>query len=301
MAESMGARELRRMAELYQPRAGDRAAATAEMWDRRAEHWRQSRWTEDLHGGPAMHRVQATADYLRGQGLLGPDCDVIDIGCGPGRFAAEFARTARSVTGVDISPRTVEYAQLFTRQAGRDNTRFFTGDFKTLDLAQAGLEGAFDLAFCSITPAVQGEHGLEKLMRLSRRWCYMSLFVHGHNALHQRMLQEVFPTYPRKIRDGRAFYAAFNLLFLQGYYPITSYYRQPRSSRLPVTLDSAGLCLAQLLPPEERSQENLEALYRWMGEHAEEDGAITEYSEFTYGSLLWDKTDRGLVRQLDGL
>ena len=301
MAESVGAQEVRRMTELYRPRSGDRAACVAEMWDKRAERWRRSRWSEDLRGGASMHRIQATASYLRNRGLLGPNCDVIDVGCGPGRFATEFAHTARSVTGIDISPRTVEYAQQFAQQAGQGNTAFFTCDFKALDLARAGMMEAYDLAFCSITPAVQGAQGLERFMSLSRSWCYMSMFVHGHNALHQRIMGEVFPQYPCKIRDGRAFYAAFNLLFLEGYYPITNYYRQERDSRLPVTEESAWLCLAQLLPPQERTPENLRQLLTWMETHAEEDGATTEHSEFTYGSLLWDKRDKGANRQLDGL
>lgn len=42
---------------------------------------------------------------------LGPDDDLLDIGCGPGAFLAEHGRSARTVTGLDASQVMVREAE----------------------------------------------------------------------------------------------------------------------------------------------------------------------------------------------
>ena len=73
----------------------------ASKWDRRAEAWEQEYQASGTRKND--DRIQATVEFLWGRGLLGPDCDVADIGCGPGRFAAAFGLTARTVAGFDIT------------------------------------------------------------------------------------------------------------------------------------------------------------------------------------------------------
>ena len=83
-------------------------------------------------------RVQATADFLRKHGLLDADMDVIDIGCGPGRFVAEFAKTAHYVEGTDLSPKMLEYAAEYAASQGIHNVSFIPCDFKQLDIDEMG-------------------------------------------------------------------------------------------------------------------------------------------------------------------
>ena len=96
--------ELRHFEALYD-RAYDPADATlTDTWDSQADKWdRKYRAEEERE----LHevRIRDTAAWLRAQGLLGSEQDVADVGCGPGRYAAEFAKTARSVMGTDISPK----------------------------------------------------------------------------------------------------------------------------------------------------------------------------------------------------
>ncbi len=56
----------------------------------------------------------ATAEvvgWLEREGLVGPDRDVLDLGCGIGRVAAALAPRCRSVLGLDPSPRMVAEAR----------------------------------------------------------------------------------------------------------------------------------------------------------------------------------------------
>jgi SAM-dependent methyltransferase len=56
----------------------------------------------------------ATAEivaWLTCEGLIGPDRDVLDLGCGIGRVSAALAPRCRSVLGLDVSPRMVAEAR----------------------------------------------------------------------------------------------------------------------------------------------------------------------------------------------
>ena len=82
-------------------------------------------------GDPAL-LAAATAEVveaLRGWGLAGPASDVLDLGCGIGRFAAALAPGVRSVLGLDLSPGMVEEARRRVRFA---NVRFAVGSGRDL-------------------------------------------------------------------------------------------------------------------------------------------------------------------------
>ena len=102
--------QLRRFEALYDQISDQKRAGRQDTWDQRAGDWDQKYRQEDereLH----EQRVLDTAARLRQRGLLGPDQDVADVGCGPGRYVAEFAKTARSVMGTDISPKMTGYGE----------------------------------------------------------------------------------------------------------------------------------------------------------------------------------------------
>ena len=50
-------------------------------------------------------------EWLAREGLIGPDRDVLDLGCGIGRVSAAIARRCRSVLGLDVSPKMVAEAR----------------------------------------------------------------------------------------------------------------------------------------------------------------------------------------------
>ncbi len=65
---------------------------------------------------------------------------LIDLGCGPGLYARRFARSGYAVTGVDFSPRSVDYARESAAQEG------LKVDYLCADYLKANLPGPFDLA-----------------------------------------------------------------------------------------------------------------------------------------------------------
>jgi SAM-dependent methyltransferase len=265
-----------------------------ETWDSRAHEWDAKLRREGVRREQNDARVQDTAAYLRSRGLLGPDCDAVDIGCGPGRFVAEFARTAKSAVGVDISPRMAEFAAAYAKEQGLSNTSFAALDFQTADIRALGWEGRFDLVFSSITPAVRGLRGLDNLIAMSRGWCFNACFVHNVNSLQDRLLRELYDRGPRhdKTIHSQWFFEMFNLLWLRGYYPETRYYKQHRETRLSADRQTAEDLAGYLLGEEAATEKEAVRIERFLESNTDADGMVPEVSDCWYGWTLWDVRDR---------
>ena len=265
-----------------------------EAWDSRAQDWaKELSKSPDFFDG-LDKRVNATAAWLRSHGLLEKGSCVADIGCGPGRFAAEFARTAGDVTCLDISEKMLDMGREYVKTHGRGNVHFFREDFTDFDVEKAGWEKKFDLVFASLTPAVGTVEDLDKLMRISRGFCFNSSFVRWEDELEQRIGRDVFGQ--ENVRPGRGrddwFYAFFNLLWLKGYYPETSYYCLGREARVAADEDQAryyAKCFSENMMADEESTRKV---YAYLRENADSDGMISFREERWYGWILWDVRKR---------
>lgn len=257
---------------------------SSQKWDRRAESWEFER----IQGRKGEERVRSTMAYLEGRGLLRPEFQVADIGCGPGRFAAAFARRVRWVTGFDLSPKMIQYGMEHIRREGVENVTLRTCDFQALNVRSAGLAGAFDLVFSSLTPAIHGTAGLQKVMDMSRAYCCNITHIYHHNSVRRRLQTELFGREPASPWGGRWFYSLFNALLLMGYLPETTYDHQLRERRLTPTAEYAAMMMEHILPPDECTPENHSRILSWLQAHTDGDGMLTETSRACYGRILWD-------------
>ena len=280
--------DLAYFAAMQESQPKDRPDHSAKKWDQRAEAWEKER--REKQKGDA--RVRSAVAYLEKQGLLQPDFHVADVGCGPGRFAVAFARRVRWVTGFDLSPRMIHYGLEYARREGVANLTLQALDFQTLEVEAAGLRRAFDLVFSSLTPAVHGQAGLEKMMDMSRAYCCNITHLYHCNSICRQLQEEVFGIPPVSPWGGRWFYSLFNLLLLRGYLPQTSYDRQLEARRFVPSQDYAAMLLERVLPPAERTEKNQARIFAWLQAHADGEGMLTETSEACYGRILWDVRDR---------
>ena len=261
-----------------------------EIWDERAQAWAEQ--YGDPRNAKSEDRVQANIDYLLERGALTPDSDVVDIGCGPGRFVAGFARRARHVLGIDFSEKMIEQSRIYMQQEGITNASFMVHDFNALDATGKNLAGKFDLVFASNTPAVQELEGLEKAIELSRKYCAIVTQIQSKNLLENRIMGEVFGRRPHPGPSGQWFYAAFNILFLMGYYPQTSYYNRHSECSVSPAPDYAKILMERMLPPDKRTSENEGLICEWLRAHAGPDGSVSEVRNIRYGRILWDVRER---------
>ncbi len=258
---------------------------TEERWDERARVW-----AEGMGNGGPQERVKATAEYFRARGLLGGGDDVIDVGCGPGRFVVEFAKTARHVVGTDLSGRMLAYGARYAEELGVENTSYVEADFQKADLDKLGWRNRFDLVFSSITPAIGGA-GLQKLMDMSRGWCFNSCVVRSAGGLEDELAQNVLGREPQAKQSGhwQWFYALFNLLLLEGCFPETTYYKEAR--RTVVQADAAtARAYAERLARAYGLEEDVlfHPVARYLERHADGDGLLDRRGDRWYGWILWN-------------
>lgn len=272
--------ELNYFEQLWSQRSAGPVDHSSEIWDERAE-----RWIANLNTEPGKtarkQRIRTLAAQLRSRGLLSGDQNVADIGCGPGLFVLEFARTARHAIGIDYSGRFVEHAKKLAAEREVANAEFLQRDFLTLDIEAEGLARAFDLVFTCLTPAATGAGSLEKLMGMSRGWCCNTTIVHAGDSLSEQVMRDVYGEELKSRWNGRSFFILNNLLWLRGYYPETFYYDDVRDETVVPDRNWAKKIAAYCGKKEkddiDRIREYLEGL-----------GEMPRHSTSRYGMILWN-------------
>ena len=119
---------------------------------------------------------------------------VLDLGCGPGLYAARFAAQGLRVTGIDYSQRSIEYATQYAQQHKLDITYRYQ-DYLTLED-----ENLYDAAlliygdFCPLSPE-QRDRLLQNIQRALKPGGYFVLDV-------------TTPTHRQKQGNRNGWYAA---------------------------------------------------------------------------------------------
>jgi SAM-dependent methyltransferase len=105
---------------------------------RRRPFYAEYAWAFDLIiDRPVRKECGAIAAWLVERGIL-PGADMLDAGCGTGRYAIELARRGYDVHGIDLSPELIAVAEsAMTGASGR--VSFAVGDL--LDLPRARYDG----------------------------------------------------------------------------------------------------------------------------------------------------------------
>lgn len=89
------------------------------------------------------HSTEESLRLLGEAAGIGRDDTILDVACGPGLLACAFARTARHVTGIDLTPAMIEQARALQKSEGLGNLSWNVGDVGSLPFA----DGSFSVAF----------------------------------------------------------------------------------------------------------------------------------------------------------
>ena len=126
------------------PSPEDGIARWAELFDRAVRVSPEASVALYSLGNPDLLRA-TTAEIvgrMRDWGLLGAERDILEIGCGIGRFQEALAAEARTVVGIDISREMIETAR--RRCAGLANVRLLVTSGRDLS---PFTDESFDLVF----------------------------------------------------------------------------------------------------------------------------------------------------------
>lgn len=260
---------------------------TKEEWDKRADSWVKELANDEATERRNTQRINATVDYLKAHGLL-KKCDrVIDIGCGPGKFAVEFAKECGCVTGMDISSSMCEAGRIFAREAGLKNVEFMAGDFLEADIDAMGWRGAFDLVFSSVTPAVSTYESMKKSEQLSRGYCFQSNFVRISDPVSEAVFEAVLPKEHQPLKRSIAStYNLYNILMLEGKLPEITYYRE-EGTDYEAPDEEFALKLLMEAPRAVVTESLVSRLREELEKHAGPDGLVERSREWIYSWVLW--------------
>jgi len=96
--------------------------------------------------------IQTVVDWLAARLDLKAGDRVLDLGCGPGLYAARLAEKGLRVSGVDFSQNSIDYARESARQQGLEI------DYRCMDYLSLNDEDCYDAAlliygdFCPLSP-----------------------------------------------------------------------------------------------------------------------------------------------------
>lgn len=84
--------------------------------------------------------MDRSVDWVRSVTSPSDHPRLLDLGCGPGLYAERLARAGFEVTGVDLSSRSLDYAQCAAREQG------LAIDYRCQNYLELDVDGAFDVA-----------------------------------------------------------------------------------------------------------------------------------------------------------
>ncbi|MFL5938178.1 MAG: SAM-dependent methyltransferase [Gaiellaceae bacterium] len=92
----------------------------------------EEEWLDEIALNIPEERTRKEVDFVLERLELEPRARVLDVACGHGRHSLELARRGFRVTGVDLSPRSIELAREAAASEGLDAT-FVERDARELD------------------------------------------------------------------------------------------------------------------------------------------------------------------------
>lgn len=94
--------------------------------------WYRKIWTLDILSMSWVEQTAAEIAFLTGILQFSGGETILDLACGPGRHALDLARRGFTVTGVDITPAYIDYANEIAQKEGLPAT-FICADIRDVD------------------------------------------------------------------------------------------------------------------------------------------------------------------------
>lgn len=183
------------------------------MWNNRANSFAQNTAKEKNKA-----RQKEVFDFLDYCGVKLAGMDVLDLGCGPGNYTIPLAKRARHVWALDPASNMLNIVRDRAEKEGIINITYINKPWEEINLAREGWLGKFDLVFASMTPGVNDKETMEKMIRASKGYCFVSKFAgQRSNSLQEKLWQLVFrETWSNLSMD---IIYPFNLVYSMGYFP----------------------------------------------------------------------------------
>lgn len=249
------------------------------FWDNRAAEFNK---LVSQHGPD--ERIRKIVNFLSQNNLLSQDSSVLDIGCGPGRFAVEFAKRSMDVTGLDISDKMLAYARINAEAENLNNVTFKNLNWDDVNLKDNDWEKKFDLVTAINSPGIHDQVTLEKMIAASKGYCFLSNFIDRADSVQDIIRTEVLKLEEPKFYTN-TIYSIFNILWLTGYYPSITYVDTDREHIR--TVEEACVYYGTLFETENNSGDEKRDLIRRYLEEISTDGLVKENVQTKTAWIYW--------------
>lgn len=254
-------------------------ASGKSFWDNRADEFNKL-----VCQGCPDERIRKIVEFLSDHSLLTKNSSVLDIGCGPGRFAVEFAKKSTQVTGVDISDKMLNYAKKNAEAEHLTNASFENLNWDEVNLEEYGWKRKYDLVTAINSPGIHDQITLEKMISASKGYCFLSNFVDRSDSI-----QDIIRTEVLKLEEKRFYhnviYSIFNILWLTGYYPGITYVDTNRKHIR--TVEEACVYYGTLFETEDNpGNEKNQLISRYLNEISVH-GLVTEHVQTKTAWIYW--------------
>lgn len=249
-----------------------------DFWDSRAKEF-----NEKVPEKPCGN--SEVVNLLKEKGYLTEKMEVLDIGSGPGKHTLALACEVKRVVAMDISQKMLKELENNVQSMGYRNVESLKANWQEVDLSERGWEKNFDLVFASMSPGIDNYEDLDKMIRASRKYCYLSGFVRKEDLVGDEIEEQLQKKYPKKKHRGDKVYYVFNILYKLGYFPEVTY--QHRSWEKEWTLEDAKehyrkkFSMGYAL-----DRQDLKGLEEILEKH-QRNGRVREKSKVTKGILTW--------------
>jgi len=259
------------------------------FWDERADNWVKN--FDSVSTGDGDGKViQDIEKLLLDEGILFSGAEVIDIGCGPGKYSARFAKTAAHVTALDLSDSMLFHAGENAKKAGCHNISFVSAPFQHVVPSEYGWEKKFDLVFSSLCPAVASYESMQKICDMSKGYCFNRTFAYRNNDFLDEMHRVLMGTERNSPFKSNSLICTFGILSLMGYFPGIRYMDTYTCYRHELGEHSARDYAMLLNHKKEPEPEMLKEVQAYL-ESAAVDGVVTENVHAKSALIWWNIND----------
>ncbi|MEK4149306.1 methyltransferase domain-containing protein [Robertmurraya sp. FSL W8-0741] len=174
------------------------------------------RYNEQSFSEEGKMRTERIIGWLEDQGVDFNGASVLDIGAASGGFSIPFAERGAQVTAVEPCLPFVKLLEENSKKWAKDNVEIVEGAFENIDIKQQGWEGAFDVVFVSMCPAIVDWESVEKVLSCARKYCYISLSA---GPKEHSLIDELLPLLksPYNKPNSAEMMYLMQLLLLKGY------------------------------------------------------------------------------------
>jgi SAM-dependent methyltransferase len=158
---------------------------------------------------------------VRRQGVAFHQAAVLDIGCGTGIYALPLAREGAMVTGLDDSEAMLARMADAMAAEAIQNVRIVKETWKNIDIEACGFEKAFDIAWISMSPAVQTVRDFERMEKCARKWC---VYIGWGRKRENALMEAAFKLHGLRYGPPPGVTAAHEILVRSGKRPSLEYF-----------------------------------------------------------------------------